>query len=143
MKYDFASKVVVGCIAVFGILGVLSPVSAEAKREGEYQGITYITGGVGEEEREHIEAAAGEFNLKLICAREDGAFVSDVQITVKDKAGAIILQATSDGPLFYAKLPPGNYLVEAIYESVARQSEVAVAATGQGVVDLRWSATEK
>jgi hypothetical protein len=52
--------------------------------------------------------------------------------------GEPVLQAVSDGPLFFARLPVGEYRVEVAYEGVAKQSSTSVPASGQRVLDFRW-----
>jgi hypothetical protein len=76
--------------------------------------------------------------ITLVFGQAGGAFVADVQVSIKDSGGAAILTAASEGPLFFAKLPAGSYSVEATYQGVAKKSSASVAATGQQVLDFRW-----
>ena len=85
-----------------------------------------------------MEAAAGAYNLKLVFAQSNGAFVSEVRVAVKNNNGTLALEAMSHGPLFFARLPPGNYAVEAIYGGIAKQGSASVPANGQNVVHIRW-----
>jgi hypothetical protein len=93
---------------------------------------------VGKDEREQLEAAAKDYNLKLIFARSSGAFVADVQVTITDAAGSTVVDATSNGPLFFAKLPAGDYRIEATYAGIAKNSSATVPGNGQSVLDFRW-----
>lgn len=78
----------------------------ETHRSGS---IEYITGGIGEQELAAIRSMGSNYNLKVVTAMPDGAYLNNVDLTVADARGTPILNATTQGPLFYAKLPPGRY----------------------------------
>jgi len=80
----------------------------------EQHGTHYVTGGVGAWERSQVEAMAGDYGLKLVFAeRGNGAYLADVDVTIKDAEGATVIRAKSDGPWFFADVPDGEYIVEA------------------------------
>ncbi len=91
-----------------------SPPGGSVKIE-DFQGIRYISGGIGEGERAELEALSNQFNLRLLFAMQDsGNYLGDVQVRILDSRGATILSAESHGPWFFAELPPGSYTVEVI-----------------------------
>lgn len=136
MSQPHASLVAAALIAALATVGTVQPASVWA--EGPQDEVPYLSGGVGKDEREQLEAEAANYNLKLTFARTDGAFVADVDVTVKSTSGATLLTAKSDGPLFFALLPPGDYEVVATYQDVAKQDSVAVGASGQREIPFRW-----
>jgi hypothetical protein len=102
--------------------------------------VSYITGGVGLEEREAILAGAGDYNLKVVNAIPGGAYVSDTTVTVVNAAGTEVLRTTLDGPWLLAKLPPGRYTVSASDLSRASQARtIQLSDRGQKEVMLRWT----
>ncbi|MBE2258007.1 MAG: carboxypeptidase regulatory-like domain-containing protein [Candidatus Accumulibacter sp.] len=105
----------------------------------EAGGLAYASGGVGEESRQLLSARASEFNLKLVFAMTSGAYTSGVRVAIADAKGKTLLEATSDGPWFLAKLPVGQYRVVASYAGKAREQSVALDAIGLRTVDFRWS----
>ena len=127
-----------GLLALAGMGSPLAQSSVEGAQEVSDVGVPYISGGVGKHEREQLEAVAKDYNLKLVFAQSSGAFVAEVQVTVMDGTGSKVVDATSNGPWFFAKLPAGTYSVEAAYGGVAKQSDASVPATGQRSVDFRW-----
>jgi hypothetical protein len=77
------------------------------------QGIRYVSGGVGEDERAELEALSGQFNLRLLFAMQgSGDYLADVRVRILDPSGAVVLSAESKGPWFFAQLPPDTYTVE-------------------------------
>jgi hypothetical protein len=75
-------------------------------------GISYLTGGVSDEEEAELKAKKSEFNLHVLMSAPAGAYVSNVMTRILDNKGAEILSADNTGPYFYAKLPAGTYSVE-------------------------------
>ena len=84
-------------------------------------GFRYMTGGVGSDEREVMERLDIPFNLKLIFAEGSGNFLSDVKLSILDEPGHNVAEATSNGPWFYIKLPPGFYTVVATFNNDSKR----------------------
>jgi hypothetical protein len=100
----------------------------------------YISGGIGEEERAQFEASRGYFNLRLAFAvRGSGEYLSSVRVRIADDKGAELLEADSDGPLFYARLAPGAYVVTASYGDQAQARRVRVGEQGAAEMVLYWA----
>jgi hypothetical protein len=109
----------------------------------EDEGIQYVSGGVGEDERTEIEALANQFNLRLMFAKQDsGEYLADVHVSIREEGGDTILDARSEGPLFFAQLPAGNYRVEAtpsgMPDRMPQSKTVHVGGSGQSRLDFYW-----
>ncbi|WP_291986067.1 carboxypeptidase-like regulatory domain-containing protein [Candidatus Accumulibacter sp. ACC007] len=102
-------------------------------------GLSYVSGGVGDESLQRLRERVSEFNLKLVFAMTSGAYLSNVRVTVADARGKTLVEAISDGPWFLAKLPAGEYRVVASYAGKAIERSVAVDATALKTVDFRWA----
>jgi hypothetical protein len=107
----------------------------QARQSGN---VTYISGGVSEEARDSLLGIGQGFNLKLILATKSGAYLSDVDVVVDDAQGRRVLDAKSDGPWFYAKLPNGKYQIAASANGTTVRKSVTIGAQGQKKVDFRW-----
>lgn len=107
----------------------------------QHQGaVSYITGGVGLEEREAILAGAADYNLKVVNAIPGGAYVADITVSVRNASGQEVLRTTLDGPWLLARLPAGRYTVSASDPGRASQSRtVQLSEHGQKEVMLRWA----
>ena len=103
-------------------------------------GISYVSGGVGDDSIIKLNTLAGQFNLKLVFALQSGNYVSDVQVAIADAKGKTLLDATSAGPWFLAKLPTGNYQIVATFEGKAVKRSVTVGKAKLQTVDFRWAA---
>jgi hypothetical protein len=135
------NKVIIGAIgqAVF-VLGLLSSgySSTESLEAKTYQGISYLSGGIGTEEREALRATENKFNLQLSFASQNGEYLGGAEVVIKDKKGKTVLDATADGPLFFAELPQGNYTVMATASGKTLRQEVRISAKGRAQLHFTW-----
>ena len=123
----------------FGLGSVGSAVElASSIQPQTYQGISYLSGGIGEEERDALRQMDREYNVKLIFAAKDGVYVSNVNVTIEDGSGKKVLEAVSDGPWFYAKLPPGKYNVMAQVRGQTHKRVVEVGQQKQAQLQFSW-----
>ena len=102
-------------------------------------GVTYITGGIGDEERASLLQSKKNYNLYITSASSSGDFEGDTQLVIRNAKGDVLLSAAS-GPLFYAKLPAGRYVVEAHSGSQTTTRQITLGAGKPVSIDLRWKA---
>lgn len=124
-----------------GVALTCGPVAAqvqglEVKRAGD---ISYVSGGVGAHEQEALKQVESNYNLRLLFAVSGtGAFLAEIAVTIANPSGQILLEAVSDGPYFYAKVPAGTYQVSAAHAGRVQRRSVRVPATGAASEDFRW-----
>lgn len=111
-------------------------VAAPAVRE--FEGVRYVTGGVGEGERTAILGMAQDFNLKLTFAEKSGDYLSGVKTLITGRDGRKVLELASEGPLVLAKLPPGPYRVSVTANGREQTRDANVAGTGQQSLNFYW-----
>lgn len=76
--------------------------------------VTYLCGGVGEEEAAYMKKEAKGYDLMLTFAARDGAYLADVDVDIKDAKGNSVLQTACDAPILLVDLPrSGTYRVRA------------------------------
>ncbi len=92
----------------------------------DYQGIPYVSGGVGVDEREAFAAMGKDYSLKLIFAIKGGEYLSDVKVEISDSIGKKVLEAVADGPWFFTNLPPGKYKVNVTMMGKTQQNVVNI-----------------
>jgi hypothetical protein len=95
------------------------------------------SGGVGEDERQALPPDS-RYNLKVVAARRDGAYLADVDLRVVDQRGAEVLATHMEGPWMLAELPPGRYRIVADYRGTVQRRDVTVAPGGRSEVILQW-----
>ena len=90
-------------------------------------GITYLCGGVGEDEAQAMKLAASDYQLMLTFAAANGAYLADVNVDIADARSRSVLQTTCDAPIMLVDFEQGgNYRVraEANGYTVTRNAQV-------------------
>jgi len=102
-------------------------------------GVSYVTGGVSDDERTALTNMARDFNLKVTLAIKTGEFLGDAAVRIRDAHGDAVLDANTDGPLFYAKLPPGTYTVTIDRQGKELQKTAQVSSGHQTDLMFSWA----
>jgi predicted membrane-bound mannosyltransferase len=130
MQRTLAAVILTACLIPGAVLAAPTP--------KQQNGITYVNGGVGEEEQAAMKAQRADYNLLLTFAtKQSGAYRSDVQLDISDAKGANLVTAANTGPMFFAKLPPGTYRVSAAAEGKTFKRTVKVGNAPKEIV-LHW-----
>jgi opacity protein-like surface antigen len=104
----------------------------------QQNGITYVNGGIGQEEQDAMKAQRADYNLLLTFAsKQSGAYRSDVQLDITDAKGTDLVSAANTGPMFFAKLPPGTYHISAAAEGKTFKRTVKVGKAPKEII-LHW-----
>lgn len=109
-------------VSMFAYLGAgVAHALTEAKTA---QGESYITGGIGLDERDVLDKRRAEFSLWIATAvKKAGSYLSDVRIRIADTAGKTVLDTKLAGPWLLVDLKPGRYTVEAsLHEQTQRKT---------------------
>lgn len=136
-------------LAAFLFAGtLLAPGAAFSQEEGrlpipieekEYQGVSFMSGGIGEGEREALRQLEKNYNLKVIYALAEGNYLALVDTVVKDAQGKTVLEATAQGPWLYAKLPAGSYAITATTtQGQTQEKQVRLPQQGRREVTFTW-----
>ena len=86
----------------------------------QYGSTQFISGGFGVDECKALQTDACNWPLQLMFSevpkgKTQGAWVSDVDLKITDKAGNAVLATITEGPILLVKLPPGTYTLTANY----------------------------
>jgi hypothetical protein len=92
--------------------------------------VTYLCGGVGEEESTYMKQQAKDYDLMLTFATRSGAYLADVDVDIKNASGDTVLQLACDSPILLVDLPRGGtYKVRAETAGYALNKTVRVASS--------------
>ena len=106
----------------------------EVQQQGN---ISYITGGIGKDESDALRAAQSNYNLRIMNADKSGHFSGNTRITISDLNHTMLLDAIG-GPLFYANLPKGRYIVEGLAYDQTKKQVVTIASGKPVRVRFVW-----
>jgi len=130
-------RTLVNAALALALAAGLSPAVLAAQPK-EQNGVSYINGGVGQDEQNAMRALKADYNLQLTFAtKQTGAYRSDVQLDIADAKGASVLSVANTGPMFFAKLPPGTYRISAAAEGKTFKRTVKLG-NGAKEMTLHW-----
>ncbi|MAR56763.1 MAG: hypothetical protein CMM93_06225 [Rickettsiales bacterium] len=101
----------------------------------------YMSGGVGEQDRQQLEAMQNNYNVKMTTAESTGAYLADIPVKITNASGETVIETVTEGPLFFAKLEPGTYTIEATHNGIAKTQKIT-AGENQKALVFQWKATE-
>lgn len=108
----------------------------------QQNGITYLSGGIGEDEARAIGQAQG-YNLHMTFAvGPENKYIPDVKVVIQNASGQTLLTLTEAGPLVYVQLPPGKYSVVATRNSEARRDTAEVGNGAARNLVFHWNGDE-
>lgn len=109
-------------IAFAALLGAAAMLDAQAQPgqlppEHQAGAVSYVSGGVGEDQAHRFEAAFKRYPLVVRLFEGSGtsraAFTAQARVTISDARGRQLLDTESDGPYLLARLPAGDYRIGA------------------------------
>lgn len=130
-----------------GLVGLLSLICGARLQAGEgspplirsavvsapSESIGWMSGGVGEADRDEMRKSAAAYNVWVVFSDRSGHYLANVPFTVEGTGGRRSYTAVSEGPLLYLKLPPGDYRMSARINGVWQRQRLQVDTTGQPV----------
>lgn len=105
------------------------------------RGISYISGGVGEEESQAILAEAKQWPLLLELSQLEngrGVWIFGAKIKILNSQNQVIFDAQADGPYILINLAVGQYQIEASYLGVTQKRSVNVQASAPQKLAIFW-----
>ena len=103
----------------------------------QQNGISYVSGGVGDEETAALEATKQNYDLRIMNADKTGHFNGNSHIVIRDAKNAVLVDAAS-GPLFYANLPDGHYVVEGSHLDESKKQTVTISSNKPVRIRFIW-----
>lgn len=135
LKHPYRSYMIALALALALSAGNAFAEMPEAHQQGD---ITYISGGIGSDETDAIEAVKESYNLRVTSADKTGHFRGDTEVVIRDMKQNVLLDVMTQGPLFYALLPNGRYIVEGISEDQSRKQTIRIASGKATRVHFSW-----
>lgn len=136
------AKRALGAVFMAGALCASSLAWAELPAVKNYAGTEYLTGGFGIDESTAIKNAMPDYPLAFTFTAQGGnrsAYVSQVQVVVRNDHDATVLNVESQGPFLLVRLAPGSYQVHATYKNQTQSRSVTVTDDKSTRVMFAWA----
>lgn len=101
--------------------------AASAPEQAPQSSVKTFSGGIAEEGMQKVSEIEKDYTLKLVFSDKEGAYLADVNVSIKDKAGKELVHETTSGPVLLAALPKGQYTIEASVDGTQQKLKATVA----------------
>jgi hypothetical protein len=98
--------------------GAIPELPLEVQNEN---GISYLNGGIGDEEVAQIKSAEAAYNLRVQISGQSGEYLSNVSFVLLGNKTRLVTIAEA-GPYVYLNVPAGNYQIDVNAASGAKAS---------------------
>ena len=116
-------------------------VSAQIPDTKYSDGVSYISGGVGEGETTAILSEAKQWPLTLELSQLEngrGVWIFGAKIKVINAKGKTVFDAVADGPYMLINLEPGDYSIEGSYQDVVQKRAISIKANAPQKISIFW-----
>lgn len=121
---------------LFSLPALAEELPIQVQTQGE---VTFISGGVGVDEQNAMQAVRGEYNLSLLFSvAGTGEYLSDVRVHITDLGGNTYLETVSDGPKLFAKLKPGRYKITVDQDGRALHKTATIGSKQRTTLSFTW-----
>src|SRR5690606_15888241 len=141
-----ASCILVCCGLSLGFGAAAEPASTPMPPPQYHGSLVVVTGGIGSDEVAAFRRVRQNYALSLnysVTRQNDNkaAFVSDVQVVIRDQYDQTLLNITTDGPFCLVQLPAGNYTVHSTYLGQTQSHQVSISDNKPTALDIQWTVT--
>jgi hypothetical protein len=102
-------------------------------------GITYASGGIGDDERSEMQAMKNGYTLLLKVAAKSGHYLGDIDVTFRRASGEIAFESRLDGPWLLVNLPNGTYDMSVTSEGATQRKKVRIDKGARREVVMYWN----
>lgn len=105
------------------------------------QGVSYITGGVGEEESTAILAEAKQWPLLLELSQLEngrGVWIFGSQIKILNAKNTVVFDAQAAGPYMLINLTAGDYVIQASYQGIEQKRSISIKTGQSQKISIFW-----
>ena len=127
--------------AVTLTVSIVSFAQADVPESKNYQGIQYITGGIGSEESDAMLELGKKWPLVLEFSQahpQRPLWVADVTVKIIDQKKKVVFDAMSDGPILLVDLAPGNYELQLSFEGKPLKRTVKIEENKPVKLSITW-----
>jgi hypothetical protein len=126
-------------LAIFCFVSAMAimALNAHALETQTINGVSFIVGGISDDERAEL-AARKDFSLLVKTAAKAGNYLSDVNVKISTSKGAPVFETSMNGPWLLVRLAQGTYTISASYNGVNKVQKISIPKSGRREVMLYW-----
>lgn len=112
---------------------------ADSPLEPHQQGeVIYLSGGIGSDETEALALVKKDYNLQLTSTDATGHYLAGSRIIIRNAAQVVLIDVVAQGPLFYAHLPNGRYIIESFNGTGSKKKSLTISQGKTARINFSW-----
>ncbi len=113
-----------------------------AKTLNTKSGLSYMTGGIGEEDATIMRANAKKFTLNLVFSEgTSGQSVTDINVNIYNEQSETVFRIVGSKPILYVNLPAGTYTILANNNGQKLRHKFTIQESVNQKIILNWKDT--
>lgn len=104
----------------------------------EKNGIHYLSGGAAKSERETLKNLEKDYNLKVSSISAGGEYTGAFSLQILNTRGDVLLDITTEGPVFYAELPVGQYQINGKHDGQEKALFATLSVNRLKMINFSW-----
>lgn len=142
--YRYISKTISTAVICCSLLVFTTGISwseekIEPMTKTTIKGITFITGGVGLEERTELKKAFKEdYNCRIEIAAKGGKYLNSANVKIQDASGTDILTVDTLGPWLLVQLKDGSYTATIKHKDKTQTLKIEIASGKKYVSTVKF-----
>ena len=101
-------------------------------------GVPFITGGVGKDERTELKKQFKEYNCRIELANKFGEYLYKAKVSIRNAQNKEILKTDTAGPWILVRLPEGEYSVVITHKGTKKTLKIAIEKGKKNVTVIRF-----
>lgn len=113
--------------------------AAEPEKRSAKNGIQYMTGGIGEEDKFDMRPYAKKFTLNLLFSQGvAGEYITDTNVNIYNEQSELVFRIKGAKPMLYVNLPAGIYTILASNHGERLRHKITIEENKNQKVILNW-----
>lgn len=137
MNRLFASAIFALVTMGSGLAWADQSVPAPAAQVSE-AGVSYVIGGIGDDERKAMRSAYHHYKLRVEVAEEGGAYSANMQLKLLDMQNRLLLDVLVDAPWLLVDVPSGEYQIQVAKNGGGISQTIKLGTEAQQHVIFLW-----
>ena len=137
-----AALAAAGLLAMASLSAAANANPADLPSEMTQGNVKYMSGGIGIDEEQAMEAEMSKYPLSLEFAERASpkdVHLAAINVSIEDRSGKTTLDTIADGPFLLVQLPAGEYRITAEHNGKSETRDVTIAAGKPERLFFEWS----
>jgi hypothetical protein len=118
--------------------GASDPASGALPAPQQSGGVTYITGGFGDNQANAFKEAGAKHSIMMVFSETGGAYLADIPVQIKAKGDGANVDIKAAGPYLLVDLPDGDYTAQVTHQGKSQTKDFSISGQKGQRIAFTW-----